>query len=32
MGCPSELRVDTTDGVVVSGDVHIVGEGVLTLP
>ncbi|MDQ3655240.1 MAG: PhzF family phenazine biosynthesis protein [Chloroflexota bacterium] len=32
MGCPSELRVETTDGVVVSGDVHIVGEGVLTLP
>ena len=32
MGCPSELRVETTDGVVVSGDVHIVGEGLLTLP
>ncbi len=32
MGCPSELRVDTTDGVVVTGDVHIVGEGVFTLP
>jgi predicted PhzF superfamily epimerase YddE/YHI9 len=32
MGCPSELRVDTANGIVVSGDVHIVGEGVLTLP
>ena len=32
MGCPSVLHVDTTDGVVVSGDVHIVGEGTLTLP
>lgn len=32
MGCPSALLVDTTDGVVVSGDVHIVGEGLLTLP
>lgn len=32
MGCPSALQVDTTDGVVVSGDVHIVGEGMLTLP
>ncbi|CAN5852314.1 PhzF family phenazine biosynthesis protein [soil metagenome] len=32
MGCPSELRVETSDGIVVSGDVHIIGEGVLTLP
>jgi len=32
MGCPSVLHVDTSDGVVVSGDVHIVGEGTLTLP
>jgi len=32
MGCPSVLHVDTSDGVVVSGDVHIIGEGTLTLP
>ncbi|MBA3275440.1 MAG: PhzF family phenazine biosynthesis protein [Chloroflexia bacterium] len=32
MGCPSLLRVDTTDGVVVSGAVQIIGEGTLTLP
>lgn len=32
MGCPSMLRVDTATGVVVSGDVHIVGEGTLTIP
>jgi trans-2,3-dihydro-3-hydroxyanthranilate isomerase len=32
MGCPSVLLVDTTDGVVVSGEVQIVGEGTLTLP
>ncbi len=32
MGCPSLLRVDTSDGVVVSGDVQIIGEGTLTLP
>jgi len=32
MGCPSLLRVDTTDEVVVSGDVQIIGEGTLTLP
>jgi trans-2,3-dihydro-3-hydroxyanthranilate isomerase len=32
MGCPSEIRVDTGDGIVVSGDVHIIGEGTLTLP
>lgn len=32
MGCPSVLHVDTSDGIVVSGDVQIVGEGVLTLP
>ncbi|MBA3378323.1 MAG: PhzF family phenazine biosynthesis protein [Chloroflexia bacterium] len=32
MGCPSVLRVDTADSIVVSGDVHILGEGVLTLP
>lgn len=32
MGCPSRLLVDTTASVVVSGDVQIVGEGVLTLP
>lgn len=32
MGCPSELQVDTSDGVAVSGGVHIVGEGILTLP
>jgi trans-2,3-dihydro-3-hydroxyanthranilate isomerase len=32
MGCPSELRVDVSDGIVVSGDVQIVGDGTLTLP
>lgn len=32
MGCPSELFVDTTGGVVVSGEVQIVGEGILHLP
>ncbi len=32
MGCPSELFVDSSDGVVVSGDVHIIGEGIITLP
>ncbi|MBA2467769.1 MAG: PhzF family phenazine biosynthesis protein [Chloroflexia bacterium] len=32
MGCPSLLRVKTSDGVVVSGGVQIVGEGILTLP
>jgi trans-2,3-dihydro-3-hydroxyanthranilate isomerase len=32
MECPSVLRVDTRDGVVVSGNVQIVGDGVLTLP
>ncbi len=32
MGCPSVLFVDTADGVVVSGDVHIVGEGTLSIP
>ena len=32
MRCPSVLRVDTSDGIKVSGDVHIVGEGVLGLP
>jgi trans-2,3-dihydro-3-hydroxyanthranilate isomerase len=32
MGCPSVLRVDTSAGVVVSGKVQFVGEGVLTLP
>ncbi len=32
MGCPSLLKVDTADGMVVSGDVQIIGEGVLTLP
>lgn len=32
MGCPSVLYVDTADGVVVGGDVQIVGEGMLTLP
>jgi len=32
MGCPSELRVDASDGIVVSGEVQIVGEGTLTLP
>lgn len=32
MRCPSVLLVDTTDGVVVSGGVHIVGEGTLMVP
>jgi trans-2,3-dihydro-3-hydroxyanthranilate isomerase len=32
MGCPSLLMVETSDGVVVSGDVHIIGEGTLWLP
>jgi predicted PhzF superfamily epimerase YddE/YHI9 len=32
MGCPSELRVGVSDGIVVSGDVQIVGDGTLTLP
>jgi len=32
MGCPSELRVDTSEGIVVRGEVQIVGEGTLTLP
>ncbi len=32
MRCPSVLLVDTSDGVVVSGGVHIVGEGMLMLP
>ena len=32
MGCPSLLSVDTSDGIVVSGQVHIIGEGTLTLP
>jgi trans-2,3-dihydro-3-hydroxyanthranilate isomerase len=31
MGCPSLLRVDTSDGIVISGDVQIVGEGTLDL-
>lgn len=32
MGEPSRLRVDTSDGIVVSGDVHIVGTGTVSLP
>lgn len=32
MDCPSLLHVDTSEGVVVSGEVQIVGEGTLTLP
>ncbi len=32
MGCPSTLLIDTSDGVVVSGEVQIVGEGTLFLP
>jgi trans-2,3-dihydro-3-hydroxyanthranilate isomerase len=32
MQCPSVLRVDTSDGIKVSGDVHIIGEGTLDLP
>jgi len=32
MRCPSVLRVDTREGIIVSGGVHIMGEGMLTLP
>jgi predicted PhzF superfamily epimerase YddE/YHI9 len=32
MGEPSRLHVDTTDGIVVSGDVHVVQTGMVTLP
>jgi PhzF family phenazine biosynthesis protein len=32
MGEPSRLRVDTSDGIVVSGDVHIIGTGTVSLP
>ena len=32
MGEPSRLRVNTSDGIVVSGDVHIVGTGTVSLP
>ena len=32
MGEPSRLRVDTSDGIVVSGGVHIVGTGTVSLP
>jgi trans-2,3-dihydro-3-hydroxyanthranilate isomerase len=32
MRCPSELFVDTHEGVAVSGMVHIIGEGTLYLP
>lgn len=32
MGEPSRLRVDTSDDIVVSGDVHIVGTGAVSLP
>jgi trans-2,3-dihydro-3-hydroxyanthranilate isomerase len=32
MGEPSRLRVDTSDEIVVSGDVHIVGKGTVSLP
>lgn len=32
MGCPSLLMVDTSDGIVVSGQVQIVGDGTLHLP
>ena len=32
MGEPSRLRVDTSEGIVVSGDVHIVGTGTVSLP
>lgn len=32
MGEPSRLHVDTSDGIVVSGDVHIVGTGTVSLP
>jgi predicted PhzF superfamily epimerase YddE/YHI9 len=32
MRCPSELLVDTRDGIAVTGRVHIVGEGTLFLP
>ena len=32
MHCPSELLVDTREGIAVSGQVHIVGEGTLFLP
>ena len=32
MGEPSRLHVDTTDGIVVSGDVHVVQTGMATLP
>ncbi len=32
IGMPSEIHVDAADGVVVSGQVHIVGTGQLTVP
>ena len=32
MGCPSEILVDTRDGIAVSGKVHIVTTGSITLP
>lgn len=32
MGCPSDIHVDCTDGVVVRGEVQFAGEGTLTLP
>lgn len=32
MGEPSRLQVDTSDGIVVSGDVHVVATGMIDLP
>jgi trans-2,3-dihydro-3-hydroxyanthranilate isomerase len=32
MKCPSEIFVDTQEGIAVSGMVHIIGEGTLSLP